>query len=84
MEGFNTCYEVAAWLNNADSLGATDEDFAEMFAILDFLRNGRRMPLMYDADQMILNMDVDGLCKHLKDVLTEIQNNIAEQLEEQK
>lgn len=76
MQAFNTCYEVAAWLNNADGNGASDEDFAEVFGILDFMRNGRRVPLMYDADEMIRNMDVDGLCNHLKTVLTEIKDTI--------
>ena len=86
MKGFNTCYEVASWLNadgNANGENASDLEFAEVFGLLDFLRNGRRIPLMYDADAMILNMDVNGLCEHLKAVLGEIQCMVVHRIGEE-
>ena len=78
----NTCYEVAKWLNNSDCDGAGDVEFAEVFAILDFMRNGRRFPLMYDPYQIILDMDVNGLCEYLKAVLGEIQCIVKDRIEE--
>lgn len=70
----NTSYEIAAWLNNLDSEGATDEEFAEVFALMDYSRNGRGLPNMYDSNILIKQMNVDAFCKHLKEILTEIQN----------
>lgn len=85
-EIFNTTYEFADWLDNSDSNGADDIEFAEVFAILDYKRrlNGRRFPLMYDPYQIILDMDVKGLCKHLEGVLEEIQGIVMERMEKEK
>ena len=73
---------VAKWLNNSDCDGAGDVDFAEVFALLDLMRNGRRVPLMYDPYQIILNMDANGLCEYLKAVLGEIQCIVMDRMEE--
>ena len=78
----NTCYEVAKWLNNSDCDGAGDVEFAEVFALLDFMRSGRVVPLIYDEEQMILNMDVNGFCEYLKAVLGEIQCIVMDRIEE--
>ena len=80
----NTCYEVATWLDNSECDGASDIEFAEMFAIFDYKRklNGRRFPLMYDSYQIILDMDVKGLCKYLEEVLEEIQCIVMDKIKE--
>lgn len=69
-------YEVAAWLNNSDSTGATDEQFAEVFALLEKMMYGRRIAEIYDAEFIIKNMDVDHICNTLKTILIEIQQNV--------
>ena len=84
MSGMNTCSEVAAWLNNTDGYGAGDIEFAEVFALLDFARNGRGIPACYDTYAMILRMDTNGLCEYLKAVLNEIQCIVMARLEENK
>lgn len=82
MNGF-TCSEVATWLNNSDCNGAGDIEFAEVFALLDFARNGRGIPACYDTYAMILRMDVNGLCEYLKSVLNEIQSIVEDKREEE-
>ena len=68
-------YEVAAWLNNSDSTGATDEQFAEVFALLYKMmtQGGRGISNAYDTKQVIKQMDVDALMQCLGRTLKEIQ-----------
>ena len=69
-----TSYEIAAWLNNSDAEGATDEEFALVFALMDYARNGRGLPNTYHTNALIKQMNVDAFCNHLKAILTEIQD----------
>lgn len=71
-----TASEVARFLN---SEAITDEQFAEVFALLDMAQNGRGIPMMYDTKQVIKNMDVEGLMKRLGNILKEVQQNIEEE-----
>ena len=66
--------EIAEWLNK----DATDEQFAEVFALLEIGMCGRGIPKEYDTETIILNMDVDLICSKLKHVLKEIQENVEE------
>lgn len=70
-----TASEVARFLNSET---VTDEQFAEVFALLDMAQNGRGIPMMYDTKQVIKNMDVDGLMKRLGNILKEVQQNIED------
>ena len=88
----NTCYEIASWLDangNADGMkdaisdNASDIEFAEIFALLDFARNGRGIPACYDTYAMIMRMDVNGLCEHLKAILYEIQGIVEDKMKEE-
>ncbi len=81
----NTCYEIASWLDangNADGDNASDIEFAEIFALLDFARNGRGIPDCYDTYAMIMRMDVNGFCEHLKAILYEIQGIVEDKIKE--
>lgn len=69
-----TASEVARFLN----LETTDEQFAEVFALLNIAQNGRGIPMMYDTKQVIKNMDVDSLMKQLGNMLKEIQQNVED------
>lgn len=75
MPNLNSCYEVASWLNAGSSNPASDTEFAEVFALLDLMRKGESIPQIYDTESVIASMDVDGFCKYLHSVLTEIQNS---------
>lgn len=68
-------YEVASWLNNADGLGCTDEQFAETFGLLQLMMNGRNISDTYDQDRVIKALEPKELCNRLQQILTEIQNN---------
>lgn len=61
--------EVANWLNAE----ATDEEFAEVFALLDMAMFGRGIPNNYSREGIIERADYNVLCKKLCDILTEIQ-----------
>lgn len=61
--------EVANWLNTE----ATDEEFAEVFALLDMAMFGRGIPTHYSREGIIERADYNGLCKRLNDILLEIQ-----------
>jgi hypothetical protein len=61
--------EVANWLNTE----ATDEEFAEVFALLDMAMFGRGIPKYYNRESIIKRADYKQLCKKLKDILLEIQ-----------
>lgn len=69
-------YEIAEFLNK----DATDEQFAEVFALLELSMNGRRVPQIYDTEQVICNMNVDSVCNRLRDILKEIQSNVREEI----
>lgn len=66
--------EIARHMNTE----TTDEQFAEVFALLDMAQNDRGIPMMYDTKQVIKNMDVDGLMKRLGNILKEVQQNIED------
>lgn len=71
-----TAYEIAEWLNNSDGHGASDEEFIKMFALLERMMDGRRVPRVCEYETMIKGMNVDLLCNRLKSILTEIQQNV--------
>lgn len=75
MDNYLSSSEIARFLNSET---VTDEQFAEVFALLDMAQNGRGIPMMYDTKQVIKNMDVDGLMKRLGDMLKEIQQNVED------
>lgn len=61
--------EVANWLNSV----ATDEEFAEVFALLDMAMFGRGIPENYNRDSIIERADYNGCCKALNRILLDIQ-----------
>lgn len=65
-------YEIAKLLNYK----VTDEQFAEVFALLERMMCGRQIPQIYDTEKLILNMDVDCVCNRLRQILKEIQGNV--------
>lgn len=69
-----TTSEIVKWLNE----DVSDEQFAEIFALLEFTMFGRDIPMIYDTEDIILDMDVDYVCNKLKEILKEIQENIKE------
>ena len=66
--------EIVKYLNT----DATDEQFAEVFALLEIAMNGRGIPQEYDTEKIIAFMNVDIVCNKLKDILKEIQDNMAD------
>ena len=71
-------YEIANWLNKE----ASDDQFAEVFALLEIMMNGRGNFNCYDTDGIILNMKPDVICNRIKTILNEIQNITKERHEE--
>lgn len=69
-----TTSEIVNWLNEDIS----DEQFAEIFALLELTMFGRGIPQIYDTEDVILNMNVDCVCNRLKEILKEIQENVEE------
>lgn len=67
-------YEIAEFLNTK----ATDEQFAELFALLERAMFGRGVPKEYDTETIILNMDVNAVCKRMRNMLINIQREIEE------
>ena len=67
-----TAGEVVKFLNE----DATDEQFAEVFALLEIAMIGRGLPMIYDTEDIILNMDIDCICNKVKIILKEIQENV--------
>ena len=65
--------EVVKFLNT----DATDEQFAEVFALLEIAMNGRGVPQDYNAEKIIAFMNVDIVCNKLKVILKEIQEKFA-------
>lgn len=61
--------EIANWLNSE----ATDDEFAEVFALLDIAMFGRGIPEHYDQESIIKRADYNGFCKSLNNILTNIQ-----------
>lgn len=61
--------QVANWLNSE----ATDEEFAEVFALLDIAIFGRGIPENYNQETIIKNADYDGFCKTLNIMLSNIK-----------
>ncbi len=72
--------EVAKWLANSDALGSTDDEFIEVFALLNRIweSNGRDKLENYDPEWLILNLNVKGICSKLEKILLEIQENIKD------
>ena len=68
--------DVVKFLNQ----DATDEQFAEVFALLELSMNGRRVPQIYDTEQVICNMNVDSVCNRLRNILKEIQENVEDRV----
>ena len=66
--------EIARYLNTE----ATDEQFAEVFALLHRAMSGRNMSNVYDTKQIIEQMDVDVLMQCLGRTLKEIQAQMEE------
>ena len=66
-----TAYEIANMLNDGDKLD--DRKFAEIFALLEKMQTGRKIPQIYDQQSMILGMNPDNICKILNIILNEIQ-----------
>lgn len=69
-----TTSEIVKWINE----DVSDEQFAEIFALLELTMLGRGVPRIYNTEQIILNMDVDCVCNRLKEILKEIQQNVEE------
>ncbi len=63
--------EVAAWLANLDSNGATDEEFAE-FVALAYLIWKTKDPNHELTKEDMQNLDVEDLTDSLKQVMNEI------------
>lgn len=68
-----TAMGVVEWLME----DVSDEQFAEIFALFELRMTGRYIPQIYDTEKVILNMDVDCACNRIKEILKEIQTNIA-------
>lgn len=68
--------EIARYLNSE----ATDEQFAEVFALLYKMmtQGGRGISNVYDTKQIIKQMDVNSLIQHLERTLKEIQVQLEE------
>ena len=64
--------EIARYLNKE----ATDEQFAEVFALLHRAMFGRNLSNVYDTKQIIKQMNVDALMQCLGRTLKEIQNSL--------
>jgi len=66
-----TASEVAQWLNYE----ATDEQFAETFALLEIMSYGRQAPQIYDQKEIIKSMNITTVCRRLNEILSEIKTN---------
>lgn len=67
--------EIAEWLNK----DATDEEFAEVFALLEIGMCGRGIPKEYDTETIIRNTNFDTVCNKVKDVLKDIRGEEVEE-----
>ena len=67
-------YKVAKWLNT----DSADGEFAEVFALLELTMCGRGIPNNYNAESIILNMNVDSVCEKLKCILKDIQQQVED------
>ncbi len=72
-------YEVAIWLYNEKGDDATDEEYAEVFALFERMISGKTIPLKYKRNEFIKEMDINNVCNFLKETLTEIQNNATDE-----
>lgn len=63
-------YTIADWLNSE----ATDEQFAETFALLGMMMTGRKIEQIYEQENIIRDMNVEAVTNRLHSILEEIKS----------
>ena len=64
----STPVETANWLCEC-----SDEEFAETFALMEIAMNGRGIPVKYDGETIVYNMNVDCVCNRIRNILKKYQ-----------